>query len=90
MAKHLGEYSARWTWKAELATPYTSKEKVMPIDRKFRNLAIVAMYVSPGVKVDGGGFVIVNGKIVKVPPRGPVMQALQQAIKGVMALAKEG
>ena len=69
---------------------YASKEEVMPVDRKFRNLAIVAMYVSPGVKADGGGFVIVNGKIIKVPPRGPVMAALQQAIKGVMAVAKEG
>ena len=32
---------------------------------------VVASYVSPGVKVDGGGFIIVNGKIIKVPPWGP-------------------
>ncbi|HEX9063421.1 MAG TPA: hypothetical protein VF941_24885 [Clostridia bacterium] len=30
------------------------------------------IYVSPGVKCDGGGFVITaNGKIIRVPPRGP-------------------
>jgi hypothetical protein len=33
--------------------------------------AIAASIVSPGVKVDGGGFVIVNGHIHIVPPRGP-------------------
>lgn len=33
--------------------------------------AIIASFVSPGVKVDGGGFVIVNGHVHIVPPRGP-------------------
>ena len=37
----------------------------------FMKNAIVASYVSPGVKVDGGGFVIVNGHVHIVPPRGP-------------------
>jgi hypothetical protein len=66
------------------------KEKDMPIDPKFRNFAIVATYVSAGVKAGGPGFVIVNGKVIKVPPRGPEMQALQAAIKGIMAVGKEG
>ncbi len=31
-------------------------------------------YVSPGVKVDAGGFAIVNGRLVRIPPRGPAFQ----------------
>ena len=33
--------------------------------------ASAASFVSPGVMVDGGGFVIVNGHVHIVPPRGP-------------------
>jgi hypothetical protein len=38
---------------------------------------IVATFLSPGVGAGGGGFVIVGGKIVKVPPRGPKYALLQ-------------
>ena len=30
-----------------------------------------------GVAVDGGGFIIVGGKIIKVPPRGPILEILE-------------
>jgi len=60
----------------------------MPVDAKFKNLAIVATYVSPGVRAGAGGFVIVNGKVIKVPPRGPAMKLLQEALKAIIATAK--
>ena len=41
---------------------------------KPKGLVVVAMYVSPGVSRGAGGFVIVNGKLKKVPPRGPVFK----------------
>ena len=31
------------------------------------HLTLCATYVSPGVKVDAGGFIIVGGRIIKVP-----------------------
>jgi hypothetical protein len=37
------------------------------------------------VKVDGGGFIIINGKLVKVPPRGPAYRQLQAALDAVAA-----
>ena len=30
-----------------------------------------ASYVSPGVLVDGGGFIVIGGKIIPVPPWNP-------------------
>lgn len=44
-----------------------------------RKYLVVATFVSPGVAAGAGGFVIVNGKIHKVPPRGP-LEALQAAL----------
>lgn len=46
----------------------------------------MAMYVSPGVKVDGWGFVIINGKIHVVPPRGPVTDVVQQLAAGLAVI----
>ncbi len=54
----------------EFETFMTDLEKVFE-KHPIAKTAIVASFVSPGVKVDGGGFVIVNGRIVPVPPRGP-------------------
>jgi hypothetical protein len=34
--------------------------------------------VSQGVKVDGGGWIFINGKFYPVPPRGPVTRILEQ------------
>lgn len=42
-----------------------------------RKFIIVASYMSPGVAVGGGGFVIVGGKVTKVPPKG--LRQLQAA-----------
>jgi hypothetical protein len=52
----------------------------MPAKPKIRGWAIVAMYISPGVSRGGPGIAVVNGKIVKIPPRGPVLKAIQGAI----------
>jgi hypothetical protein len=57
------------------------------VDNKFKGLAIVATYLSPGVAAGAGGFAIINGKIVKVPPRGPAYNLLQQALKALTATA---
>lgn len=35
-----------------------------------RKFILVASYQSPGVALGGGGFVIVGGKVIKVPPKG--------------------
>lgn len=48
------------------------------------NLAAEATYVSFGVKVDGGGFVIVNGRPVPVDPWGPLYN-LGAALAAVQA-----
>lgn len=60
----------------------------MPTPIKIKGLAVVAMYVSPGVKAGAGGFVIVNGKVKKVPPRGPVFQQLVSAIQAAAGRAR--
>lgn len=36
----------------------------------------VAMYISPGILVGASGIIIINGRVVKVPPRGPVLEEL--------------
>ncbi|UZW59237.1 hypothetical protein [Lysobacter enzymogenes] len=47
-----------------------------------RQFVIVASYVSPGVAVGAGGFVIVGGKLKKVPPRGlRQLQAVYQMLE---------
>ena len=33
--------------------------------------ALAASFVSPGVKVDGGGFIIIGGRVIPVPPWDP-------------------
>lgn len=48
------------------------------------SLAVEATYVSFGVKTDGGGFVIVNGKPVPVDPWGPLYN-LGAALAAVQA-----
>ncbi|QCW25679.1 hypothetical protein FE772_08370 [Lysobacter enzymogenes] len=47
-----------------------------------RQFVIVASYVSPGVAAGAGGFVIVGGKLKKVPPRGlRQLQAVYQMLE---------
>ncbi|MDQ6603127.1 MAG: hypothetical protein M3176_04160 [Chloroflexota bacterium] len=55
--------------------------------RPIREIAIVAIYVSPGVKVGASGFVIINGKIHVVPPRGPVTDVVQQLAAGLAVMS---
>jgi len=44
-----------------------------------KSFTIVATFLSPGVTKGAGGFAIVGGKIVKIPPRGPAFQQLADA-----------
>jgi hypothetical protein len=41
---------------------------------------IYATYVSPGVPVDGPGFIIVGGHIIRIPPHSPLQEALSVAV----------
>ena len=43
----------------------------------------VAMFISPGVLVGGGGFMIVNGKLIRVPPRGPLLGQLIETLNKI-------
>ncbi len=47
----------------------------------------MAIYVSPGVKAGASGFVIVNGKIHIVGPRGPVTDVVQQLAVGLAVMS---
>jgi len=40
----------------------------------------ISAQVFGGVAQDGGGFIIVGGKIIKIPPRGPKWALLQSMI----------
>ena len=41
-----------------------------------------------GVAVDGGGFVVINGKVIKVPPRGPARE-LVESVAGYLEAGTE-
>ena len=60
----------------------------MATRKKLSGLVVVAMYISPGVAAGAAGWAIVNGKLVKIPPRGPASLKLLDAIKGVTARAR--
>lgn len=50
---------------------------------------IVVSFTSPGVALGAGGFVIVGGKLKKIPPRGlKQLQAAAQLIQASEALGK--
>jgi len=42
---------------------------------------LVATYMSPGVANDGGGIVIVGGKVIRVPPRSPLYKELLASLQ---------
>jgi hypothetical protein len=50
---------------------------------------IVATYVSPGVSRDGGGFVIINGHIIRIPPWDPLRPILDVAV-AIQAVSQLG
>jgi hypothetical protein len=41
---------------------------------------IVVSIISPGVSQGAGGFVIINGKVKRVPPHSPKLKAIEAAI----------
>jgi len=55
----------------------------MATKKKLSGLVIVAMFISPGVAAGAAGWAIVNGKLVKIPPRGPANKQLTDAIQGL-------
>ncbi len=59
----------------------------MMASRPIREIVIVAMYVSPGVKAGASGVVIINGKIHIVGPRGPVTDVVQQLAAGLAVIS---
>jgi hypothetical protein len=56
--------------------------------KKITEATAVAVFISPGVLVDGGGFMILNGKIIRIPPRGPLIDELRGVLNKI-ATAKE-
>ena len=56
----------------------------------------IAVTILAGVSGCGGGFVMVNGKLIKIPPRGPVFDRVSKAYGEILAalnvnaVAKEG
>ena len=48
--------------------------------KAFKAVTLVATFISPGVAAGAAGFMIVGGKIVKIPPRGPAFQKLTEAV----------
>jgi hypothetical protein len=51
------------------------KEKTMP-DQK----TIVVSIISPGVARGGDGFVIINGKLRRIPPNSPKLKEIESAV----------
>jgi hypothetical protein len=49
--------------------------------KPFQAVTLVATFVSPGVAAGAAGFVIVNGKIKRVEPRGPAFLKLTELVK---------
>jgi hypothetical protein len=60
----------------------------MASTKNFKGLAIVATYLSPGVAAGAGGFIIVNGKLKKIPPRGPATRQLHAALRALAGVGK--
>jgi hypothetical protein len=47
----------------------------------YRPPDLVATEIFGGVTVDGGGYVVINGKVLKVPPRGPVTDIVNDLVR---------
>jgi len=56
--------------------------------KNLKGLVIVATYLSPGVAAGAGGIVVVNGKLRKIPPRGPATRQLQVALRTLAGVGK--
>jgi len=55
-----------------------------------KSITLVATFVSPGVAAGAAGFVIVGGKIKKVPPRGPAFAKLAGAVAEIAGQSAGG
>jgi len=53
--------------------------------KKITEKTAVAVFISPGVLVDGGGIMIVGGKIIRIPPRGPLLAQLVEVLNKIAA-----
>jgi len=49
--------------------------------KPIQGITLVATFISPGVTAGAAGFMIVGGKIVKIPPRGPAFTKLAELVK---------
>jgi hypothetical protein len=50
-----------------------------------QNVTLVATFISPGVSAGAAGFMIVNGKIVRIGPRGPAFAKISEAVRELSA-----
>ena len=57
--------------------------------KPFQQVTLVATFISPGVTKGAAGFMIVNGKIVKIGPRGPAFSKLAEAVKEMSGKLKQ-
>jgi hypothetical protein len=57
------------------ATLHLQQRPATPLPRHFMELS---GQVFGGVPVDGGGFIVIGGRVVPIPPRGPEMELAEQ------------
>ena len=50
---------------------------------KITEKTAVAVFISPGVLADGGGIIIVGGKVIRIPPRGPLVDQLREVLNKI-------
>lgn len=50
-------------------------------ESKLPEKMLVVTYMSPGVANDGGGIVIIGGKVVRVPPRSPAFKQFEASLQ---------
>lgn len=62
----------------QLIDPYWKKFK-KPFDPTI--IFEDGIIVDPNILVDGGGYIVLNGKVIKLPPRGPVLNQIEDYIK---------
>ena len=53
--------------------------------KPFPGVTLVATFISAGVSAGASGFMVVNGKIRKIGPRGPAFFKLTEAVKELSA-----
>ncbi len=56
--------------------------------KAIQGITLVATFISPGVIAGAAGFMIVGGKIVKIPPRGPAFLKLTKLVQEMTEKSK--